>query len=395
MSKRKKNSRIRPWFKTFLFFLLLIICGLFLSKTVFKKDNNSNKVHTSSNKITRKKDEEKTYKLSLITAGDALLHGYVYKDAANSDGTYDFSKQLVYVKDLVKDYDLKYYNQETIFGGTELAYSGYPRFNSPSEFGDNMMDIGFNMVSLATNHSIDKGEKGILNAYNYWNNSDILYNGIADSEESRTNYIIKEKNNIKYTLLSYTTHTNGLPVPSGKPYLVNTFDKEKVLNDINSVRDKVDVLFVAMHWGVEYTHTPTNEQREIAQFLADNGVDVIIGCHPHVIQPIEKIGDTVVYYSLGNFISNQPWEYSRIGLMGTLDITKTVKNGESNVSIDNIGGELIYSYYTTSHTNYLVVPFSKMTDEKYVKNYSSLYDKYKNIVVNGRDDITIAPLTSN
>lgn len=395
MSRRKKKKFKIKFTVKLLFFLIILTLALVFINKKFNSNHLDVKENTKSIIKNNSKNKDKEYHLSMITAGDALIHGYVYKDAYQSDGSYDFSKQLTYTKNLIKDYDLKYYNQETIFGGTEFEYSGYPRFNTPSSFGDNMIDIGFNMVSLATNHSVDKGEKGILNAYNYWKNSNIMYSGINDSEESRKNYIINEKNNITYTLLSYTMHTNGLPVPSGKPYLVNVFDKEKVLEDINAVRDKVDVIFVAMHWGVEYTHKPTDEQREIAQFLADNGVDVIIGCHPHVVQPIEKIGNTVVYYSLGNFISNQPWEYSRVGLMGTLDITKKVKDGNTEIIIDNIGGELIYSYYTTSHTNYLVVPFSKMTDDKYVSNYQSVYEKYKNIVVNGRDDITIKPLLQN
>lgn len=395
MARRK--SKLKPWFKSLLFIFVIVVAGTFLYLNFFaKNDNKSSKTNNNnSNDKPVQKETKKEYKLSMIMAGDGLLHGYVYRDA-QKNGSYDFSNQLEYVKDLVKDYDIKYWNQETIFGGKDRGYSGYPRFNSPSEFGDNMIDIGFNMVSLANNHSMDQNESGVRNSVAYWNTKDIVWNGQSDSEENRLAHIYGEKNNIKYAMLSYTMHTNGLPVPSGKSYLVNVFDKEKVKADIEAVRANVDVLFVAMHWGEEYTHKPNSNQRETAEYLASLGVDVIIGCHPHVIQPIEKIvnqetgKETIVYYSLGNFISNQGDEMKRVGLLGTLNITKTVDKGETTVSVDNVGGELHYTYYTSSHSNYKVVPFSNPNISKYLNNYKSIYEKYKNITTGGNEEFTIS-----
>jgi poly-gamma-glutamate synthesis protein (capsule biosynthesis protein) len=395
---RRRKSRIKPWFKTTLFLLILISLGSFVYFKVIDKDS-SQSTKTSSNeskdnKKNNKKEKEtkKEYKASLLMVGDGLLHGYVYRDA-NKNGTYDFSDQLSYMKEYVKDYDIKYWNQETIFGGKDRGYSGYPRFNSPSEFGDNMIDIGFNMVSLANNHTMDQNESGILNSVAYWKTKNIVWNGQSDSEEERNAHIYGEINNIKYAMLSYTMHTNGLPVPSGKSYLVNVFDKEKVKADIEAVKDNVDVLIVAMHWGEEYTHVPNANQRETAKFLADLGVDIIIGCHPHVIQPIEKIDNTIVYYSLGNFISNQGDENKRVGLIGTLDITKTVENGNSSISINNVGGDLHYTYYTSAHSNYKVVPFSNPEIGKYLPNYQSAYEKYKKIANGGNEEFIIKPLS--
>lgn len=393
---RRRKSRLKTWFKTLLFLCAIIVAGTFLYLNFF---NNEKPQESNTNTNTQKdkpvqKETKKEYKLSMIMAGDGLLHGYVYKDA-ESNGSYNFSTQLEYVKDLVKNYDLKYWNQETIFGGKERGYSGYPRFNSPSEFGDNMIDIGFNMVSLANNHSMDQNESGVRNSVAYWNTKDIVWNGQSDSEENRLAHIYGEKNNIKYALLSYTMHTNGLPVPSGKSYLVNVYDKEKVKADIEAVRPNVDVLFVAMHWGEEYTHKPNSNQKETAEYLASLGVDVIIGCHPHVIQPIEKIinettgKETIVYYSLGNFISNQGDENKRIGLLGTLDITKTIDKDDVTIKIDNVGGELHYTYYTTAHKNYKVVPFSNPNISKYLNNYKSIYEKYKNISTGGNSEFVI------
>lgn len=406
----KKKTTLKPWFKTLLFVFAVIVIGTFL---VLKFTGNNNAKSNSSNKGPKdkpvQKETKKVYKLSMVMAGDALLHGYLNTDAKQSDGTYNYMKQLKYVKDYVQKFDLRYWNQETIFAGTTYSdgsrrpYSGYPRFNTPSAFGDNMIDdMGFNIVSTANNHAMDQYESGVLNSVKYWKTKDILWNGTADSEETRNNFIIKEKNNITYGLLSYTDHTNGLPVPKGKSYLVNVWNEEQAKNDIAILRDKVDVLMVAMHWGIEYTHNPVAKQKEQAKFLADQGVDIIIGCHPHVIEPIEIIETTnettgenhktVVFYSLGNFISNQTDENTRVGLFGTLDITKTVDKGKSSITIDNIGGELHYTYRDLpSHRNYIVIPFSNPEIAKRLKNYKTAYEKYKKIVTGGNEEFVIAP----
>ena len=226
-----------------------------------------------------------------------------------------------------------------------------------------MIDAGFNLVSLATNHTIDRGEKAALNSRTYWNNQkDVLAVGSYSSFEERDKVVIKEKNNITYTMLNYTYGTNGIPVQKGKEYLVNVWPavtgtpesnteyinyKEQVKKDIEAVRDKVDVLIVAMHWGVEYTHNPTAYEKDAAKYLADLGVDIIIGTHPHVIQPVEWIDDTIVFYSLGNFLSAQKNDqnYNKmIGLMSSLTINKTKKGDNITITIDNIDNDLIFNY---------------------------------------------------
>ncbi len=393
------RKKVKRKFKIF-FLLAFILLGI-ITIGYFKFNENN---ELGSKKPDQKEPVEekiKTYNLSLAATGDALLHMSVIRDGKQSDGSYDFSHQLTFIKEKLKNYDLAYYNQETPFGGDDKAYSGYPRFNSPSAYGDAMIDAGFNMVSLATNHTLDKGESGVLNFYNYWKNKEnIMYHGIADSVESRNKYIIGEKNNITYSMLSYTTSTNGLPVPQGKDYLVNVYDKEEVKKDIEYLRDKVDVLIVAMHWGVEYTHTPTKEEKEIAEYLASLDVDIILGAHPHCIQPIDIIDDTVVYYSLGNFISNQGNIVNSkgmkviIGMLGTLNITKTVEGSKSTIKINNVGADLLYTY-DKNNKNYQVIPFSMMKDNTYLNNYESTYEKFKAIATEYNESIIIEPLGNN
>ncbi len=202
-------------------------------------------------------------------------------------------------------------------------------------------------------------------------------------------------------MLNYTYGTNGMPVPKGKEYLVNVWPtdlsindierdtkyqayKEEVKRDIQKLRDKVDILIVAMHWGVEYTHTPTAYQQDEAKFLADQGVDIIIGTHPHVIQPVTWIDDTLVIYSLGNFISAQYQDdnYNKmVGLMSSVEITKTVKGDKKEISIDNVNNELIFTYYNkATWRDFKVIPFSNSEIKKYLPSYKNVYQRYKEIV---------------
>ena len=409
MARFKK--KVRRTF--FLFILIFLLLGFFGVKYIFNnKENNPIK------DIIPKKEENpiKTYTAKLIATGDGLIHSGLYKAAYNSTTkTYDFSGMLTYTKEKIKDYDIKYYNQETVFDDSRSPES-FPRFNTPSQFGSAMIDAGFNVVSLATNHSMDMGTNSAKASAKWWEEHDeVLTHGMSSSEEARTNYQIKDANGITYTMLSYTYGTNGLGTAAIKsePFLVNLFDEEKVKEDIEAIRDKVDILIVAMHWGSEYRQTATDTQKEQAKFLADNGVDIILGTHSHCIEPWEWIDDTVVFYSFGNFISNQMGaeqasvrKVGVIGMFATLNITKTVdtRDNSKTIKIDNIGADLNYTYrwYDSSigKNNYTVIPFSKM-EEKYLNNYykgkslESVYNEYNEILKKYDDSIVIEPLLNN
>lgn len=334
------------------------------------------------------KEEEKIEDsiLSLVMVGDSLIHEAVYADAKTSDG-YNFMPMLEEMKPIISSFDLAFYNQETILGGKELGLSTYPRFNSPYEVGDAFLDAGFNLVSLANNHTLDRGEQAILNSVQYWKEKDAYVAGSNGSEEERNRILIREQNGISYALLAYTCWTNGLRVPSGKTYLLNQFDKETVKRDIKSVRDRVDLLMVSMHWGEEYEFTPNYDQREIASFLAELGVDIIIGHHPHVVQPIEFIDDTLVVYSLGNFLSAQREMERLTGLMVSLNIRKSGETRE--VTLEDIEAELTYNYSNYGkgwRSNFKVYPYTKLT-ESILPNHEMYYNKYMDIVIHGDDRI--------
>ena len=405
----------------FLFVVILIIAAIifFANRGKNKSDNNTNNGGSVNlPTLSSNKQEETTTSVSLVMVGDNLIHSSIYTDANRLAGgganQYDFKPIIEYIKEKVQNYDLAYYNQETVLGGSALGVSDYPTFNSPQEAGDAMLDAGFNIVSLATNHTMDRGEKAVLASLEYWkeHEDEALAVGAYSSEEERNKVQIREKNGIKYAMLSYTYGTNGIPVPKGKDYLVNVWPtnlnindpnrdkeyqayKEQVKKDIEAVRDQVDVLLVAMHWGVEYTHNPTEYEKDSAKFLAENGVNIVIGAHPHVIQPVEWIDDTLVIYSLGNFVSAQLQDqnYNKmVGLTTSVNITKTVKNGKTEIKIDDVKNELIFTYYNkNTWRNFKVIPFSNEHIGEYLANYKSVYETYKAVVQKLDKDMYVVP----
>lgn len=400
-NKRKKDKVLRIFVV-----LIILIIGIYFGYN--KLLNNHNNI--SSDSKLNVDDNNHSTSISLIMAGDNLINDKLYNAAKKDDGSYDFKSMYSYIKDIVKNYDLAYYNQETILGGSEIGVSSYSAFNSPYEVGDATIDTGFNLVSLATNHTLDRGEKAIINSLNYWNNkSNVLTSGSYLSNNDRNKVNIKEVNNITYTMLNYTYGTNGIKVPEGKEYLVNIWPctgnnpdndtkyqeyKEVVKDDILRVRDKVDLLIVAMHFGVEYTHVPTKYQIDMAEFLSSLGVDIIIGTHPHVIMPITYINDTLVIYSLGNFLSAQDTnnDYNTtVGLLSSIKITKNIdKDNNSSIKLSDLNNELIY---TTNKDGYKIIPFSNPDIKDYLNDYERVYNKYANIVRSIDSSININSLS--
>lgn len=380
--------------------IILLILGLMCvaigTSIFFITERSSNKTTKEPPKVEEPKKEaepkEEKTSFSFIAVGDALIHDGIYYDAntwqTDQDGyyIYDFTSMFTDLAEVIKPYDLKFYNQETIIGGKNLGLSGYPCFNSPNEVAEDLMEIGFNVVNLASNHTMDKGTAGAIYSANYWHNQkDVLAVGSYTSKEHRDTIEVRKENGITYAMLSYTYGTNGIPVPAGYEYLVNVWPtgngyeayKAQVKKDIESVRDRVDVLMVSMHWGTEYQTGYYNDyQRDAAEYLASLGVDVIIGTHPHVVQPIEYIGDTLVVYSLGNMISAQVGLDKLVGGVVAFDVEKTTLDGKvTDVSIKDVKADLIYTYYN-NFQNFKVIPFYKLNDNL-LYGYRSIYDKYK------------------
>lgn len=316
-------------------------------------------------------------RVSFYGAGDNLIHNCVYWQADKyKDGPdYDFKPMYEQVADDIKNADIAYINQETILGGTELTLSSYPLFNSPQELGRDMIDLGFDVFSHATNHVFDRGEKGIENTYKFYGDKDVVFTGIHKKGED--NIKIKEKNGIRFAYLNYTYHTNGLSLSENSDYYVPLADTEQMVEDIKRAKSMADFVVMFVHWGNENHTAPSEQQKKDAKLFAEAGCDVIIGTHPHAIQPVEFVDGTLVVYSLGNYISAQK---NNVNLVGGTVKFDFVLNGDEK-KIENVRFEPVVNHYNGGFANIRIIPFDKYTSELARTHGAGItYDYIKNLV---------------
>ena len=265
--------------------------------------------------------------LDILFAGDLMQHESQLNAARQPDGTYSYSPCYRHIKEYVTKADVAVANLETTIAG--MPYSGYPMFCAPDSFLLAAHDAGFDIMLLANNHCLDRGKRGILRTLDKLDSLNIAHCGVyRDSidRENRYPYIV-EKNNMRIALLNYTYGTNGIPIPS--PIVVNLIDKDIIARDIAKARTmQPDAIVVCIHWGDEFTHVPSKEQRKLADWLLAQGVDHIIGNHPHVLQPMEVRHDTLapgqhaVIYSLSNLVSGMFARGRDGGALATLSLKK-------------------------------------------------------------------------
>lgn len=308
--------------KRMIFICLTILCVIVVF--VNMKPTHPNKEVTAPE--TQEKEDE-IYQASFLAVGDNIIHSTIYRYNQQSDGSYDFKDVYQYTKELTESADFSYINMETICAGVEYELSNYPQFNGPVEVIDAVADAGFDWLSASSNHSYDRREKGILAQLKYTrsHHPELIMTGLHDSYEDSQQCQVVDVKGIKVGLLSYTYGLNGFTLPEGKEYLVDLIDKDKMKADMERIKEVSDIQMVSMHWGIEYQFEPTETQKELAQYLSDLGADVIIGTHPHVIQPVEYLtgkdgNQTLVMYSLGNFLSAQDENRCMLGGMMTWNI---------------------------------------------------------------------------
>ena len=313
--------------------LAIIAIGIFAIKMLFSnsKEDTTNTSNNTSEETTT--SDETT--VSFMGVGDNLIHDTVYKDALQSDGTYDFTEMYSNFKEDAQNADIAFINQETVLGGEALGLSGYPTFNSPSEIAKNLEDTGFNLVNLATNHCLDKSDVGIENELASFRETNIVFDGVYDSQEAFETIPTFTKKGITFSFLAYTYGTNGIEAPNS--YNVSYFDEDQIKSDVAKAKEISDVVIVSAHWGDENTFEPNDFQKQYAQLFADCGVDVVIGTHPHTIQPVEWIEGSsgnkmLCAYSLGNFIGGMLTSDNAIGGEIKFDFVK--KN--NSISIENV-----------------------------------------------------------
>lgn len=321
---------------------LVVLIVFAITGNVTKKADEKNPTAQTSvsvvneDEATSKKPEENS-KVTLVAVGDNLIHNTLISAGEQDDGTLDYTSLYANIKPDIEKADIAVIDQETILGGSSFEYSGYPVFNSPWEIGDAAIDAGFDIFTCANNHTLDMGWAGIEKEIEYFSTKKgIVQLGVNANEQEYNQITYYEKNGITFSLLNYTYGTNGIPLPEDKPWCVNMLDKDKVTADITEARKNSDVVIVFPHWGTENSHDVSDYQKEYTQLFYDLGVDIVIGCHPHVLQPVEWITSEnndhkmLVYYSLGNFISHQVELDQLCG--GIAQITVEKKNGEISIS---------------------------------------------------------------
>ena len=390
--------------KSFIVFILIALLTLgllFVLEYSFKKEppqeSNPNIEETDLEPPVVEETKPDQH-ISLSVVGDIMCHNSQYKDAyVSSTGTYDFSYVFEDIKNYVSDSDLAIGNLETTFAGKQRGYSNYPQFNSPEQLAYNLKDFGIDVLSTANNHSMDTYFSGIVSTLNYLDDAGISHVGTNATAQAQNDILIKDVNGIKIAFLSFTYGTNGISIPKDKSFAVNLIDDNLILQQLSLAKEqKPDLICVNMHWGIEYQKKQNAEQERLANLLFANGVDIILGSHPHVLQPMEKktitlddgsTKDCFVIYSLGNFMSGQTYAGTRSSVILDIDLTK---NGETEkTTIDSVSYIPIYMYKATSGSTrrYKVIDIEKTlanyangTDTSIgSKMYSTLQTELKNI----------------
>ena len=276
--------------------------------------------------------------ISFLALGDNLIHPNIYMDAkkrSTEEKEYDFLPVYADIADAVAAADFAFINQETVMAGASYGYSGYPQFNTPQQLGLDLVTLGFDIINIANNHMLDMGTQGLIDTVNFWKEQPVTLLG-ADYEP--TEPVMLEKDGVKIAMLSYTYSTNGMVQRSDAAVKAPYIDRDRILSEIETVKKRqADVIIASVHWGIENTHKPTEEQKELAQLMADAGVDVILGHHSHCLQPIEWLTgaggqETLCIYSLGNCISGMAAPLNQIGGMFTFSL---VSDGTGGVCVDN------------------------------------------------------------
>lgn len=286
--------------------------------------------------------------IDFVAVGDNLIHPVVYHDASNGTNSFNFKSMYHPIYAYIHNKDIAYINQESPLGGDDRAYSGFKRFNTPSVIAKELIDTGFNLVNGSNNHSLDQGTSGINNSIETWNNykDKALFTGMYNSESAYNKTPIMNIKNTKVAMLSYTFGTNNLKPNS--PYQIKYIDKKQITRDIKKAKLKSDFIVVSMHWGKEGSHKPSKKQKAYAKFLAKQNVDVVIGMHPHVIQPVVWIKGTnnhktLVAFSLGNFLNGQETGNESNHLGGSIQFK--IANNHNDTKIDDVKWRSIVNHY--------------------------------------------------
>lgn len=363
------------------FFLAIIYFLLCLASCTEEKKNTTPTDLDSATKVTSEfynnvtppssadSSESGDSRVSFLAVGDNIMYHCNFTDAQNRANEnypeYNFTPIYEDLVSQIKEADIAYINQETVMAGSEYGYKDYPCFNTPRHLGEQLIEIGFDVFNIATNHMLDMGSSGLEDTIEYWNSKEnITMIGGYESQEAYLEPCIIESNGVTMALLSYTYGTNGISPSASSEAVVPYIDEDIIREDIRRVHSLADTVIVSIHWGVENVYSPNSEQKALAQMMCDEGVDVIIGTHPHVIQPVEWLSSddgnkTLCIYSLGNFVAVMTQPGNMVGGLVTFDIVK--KDG--NITIENVIFEPVIHHFGPSYYDSRLYYLRDYTDE--------------------------------
>ena len=389
-----KNKNIKNKFKLIVISLLSLII-LFIS---FKPFHNNNKV-VKYEQVSESSSTDKIHKVNLNAIGDVMAHApQLNAQHDPKTDTYSFDNNYTYVAKYIQKADLAIANLETTLAGDSIPYSSYPTFNTPDAIADALKNAGVDIISTINNHTFDKGDLGVERTLSVLKSKNLDVIGTISNTLDK-NYLIKEVNEISIGITSFSygeikdgnKFLNGIKVSDNSKDKLNVFDMTNVDNAFNTINktlkniNNTDIQVLVIHWGDEYKRAPNEFQSKLAQKLCDSGVDIIIGSHPHVVQPVDMItstdknNETLVIYSLGNFISNQRREllgtpFTEDGLMVDIEITKN--NEKTFVSKVNCIPTWVNKYSQNNNIVYEVLPITENEDFSNLDNIT--LDKIKN-----------------
>lgn len=309
-------------------------------------------------------------RISFLAMGDNLIHSPIFKQSLQDDGTYDFSPKYSKIKDLVSKADISFINQETPMCGAEYGYHNYPQFNTPQALGHDLVDLGFDVICFANNHVADMcytSKSAINDLIDFTETLDALTYGVYRSKEDFDNIRVMEHLGLKIAFLAFTYETNVYgkdTEPSRTDSYIPIYSPETVIEQMSKANELADFIIVSMHWGDEGRFYYNDEQEEYAQLLSDLGADVIIGSHPHVIQPIEWItgesgNKTLCYYSLGNGINCQDYIKNMVGICAEFDIVYDGKDAW----VENPMATPVFTYQRYAYKDVYIMPLSELTED--------------------------------
>jgi poly-gamma-glutamate capsule biosynthesis protein CapA/YwtB (metallophosphatase superfamily) len=335
--------------------IIIILVFFFISEKVNKSKAQEDKASGESDSLIT---------ISLSVVGDMMCHSVQFNYAHVEDDSFNFNPVFSEIKNYLLKSDFVFGNLETVTAGENKKYSGYPFFNSPDDFISAIKNSGFDLLSTANNHALDKGEPGVRRTIQQLKDNGLFYNGTFLSQKDRDSIRIYNIYGIKVAFLAYTYGTNGISVPKRKDYLINLISPGLISKDIKEAREQgTDFVVVHFHFGEEYKREPTSYQNEIVKKTIEAGADIIIGGHPHVLEPIKyfksedpKLDSGFVAYSMGNFISNQRWRYSDGGAVLTFYLTKNLSNDSLYISSVNYLPIWVFKGKIEAGNHYKIIP---------------------------------------